>query len=277
MPAIVSILFRSALLIILTASFVSSQEWHPDIQRIKERGKLIIALTNKDQPPFYMVNKEGELQGLDVMLGKDIAEELGVDVQFDRTAKTFEGLIDLIVRKKADVAISKLSKTLKRAEKVLFTRPYIVLRKGLLVNRLKMAQAKGDEDPIEFIIHMRGDIGVVGSTSYVGFARKMFPEATIKEFNTWEEVIAALDRGDILAAFRDELEIKKIIRKYPDITIDVKTVVFKDTKDPIAMAVSFDNTHLLYWLNEYLETKNYNLDADKLLSKYPEIFSSKDK
>jgi polar amino acid transport system substrate-binding protein len=277
MPAIVSILFRSALLIILTASFVSSQEWHPDIQRIKDKGTLIIALTNKDQPPFYMVNKEGELHGLDVMLGKDIADELGVDVQFDRTANTFEGVIDLIVRKKADVAISKLSKTLKRAEKVLFTRPYIVLRKGLLVNRLKMAQAKGDEDPIEFIMHMRGDIGVIGSTSYVGFARKMFPEATIKEFNTWEEVIAALDRGDILAAFRDELEIKKIIRIYPDITVDVKTVVFKDTKDPIAMAVSYDNTHLLYWLNEYLETKNYNLDADKLLSKYSEIFSSENK
>jgi len=27
----------------------------------------------------------------------------------------------------------------------------------------------------------------------------------------------------------------------------------------------------LYWLNEYLELMNFNLDADKLLNQYPEI------
>jgi polar amino acid transport system substrate-binding protein len=230
-----------------------------------------------DQPPFFMVNKKGELDGLDVSLGKDIARELGVKVEFNRTAKTFNDVVELIVRKEADVAISKLSITMKRAEKVLFTRPYIVLRKGLLVNRLKMAQADADDDPIEFIVHMSGEIGVIAASSYVGFAHRMFPEATIKEFSTWDDVISALLDGPILAAFYDELEIKKIIRMRPSMLIDVQTVIFKDAKDPIAMAVSWDNTHLLFWLNEYLETRNFDLDADKLLSKYSKIFSSGDK
>ncbi len=271
MPTIVSILFRSVLLIILTASFVSSQEWHPDIRGIKERGTLVVAMLNKDHPPFFMEGKDGELYGLDVRLGKDIARELGVDVEFKRKAKTFDEVIAMVVRKEADVAISKLSKTLKRSEKVLFTDPYIILRQGLLVDRLKLTRISDDEDPVEFIVNMRGDIGVVASTSYEDFARRMFPKATIKEFSTWEDVISALEKGDILAAFRDEVEIKKIIRSDPGISLDVQTVIFKDTKDPIAMAVSRDNILFLYWLNEYLELMDFNLNADKLLNKYPEI------
>ena len=137
-----------------------------------------------------------------------------------------------------------------------------------------MAQEKENEDPVEFIVHMKGDIGVIASSSYVGFAHSMFPLAAVKEFDTWDDAVSAVVAGRILAAFYDELEIKKIIRARPGILIDVQTVVFKDAEDPIAMAVSWDNTHLLYWLNEYLEAKDIELDADKLLSEYSKILSS---
>jgi polar amino acid transport system substrate-binding protein len=268
------IVFLIILAIIFSVPCALSKDCHPGIQRIKERGKLIIAMLNEDHPPFFMVSKKGELYGLDVKLGTDIANQLGVEVEFTRKAKSFDEVIAMVIRKEADVAISKLSKTLERSEKVLFTDPYIILRQGLLVDRLKIARIKEDEDPIEFITHLRGDIGVIASSSYVEFAQRMFPKATIKEFGTWEDVIAALEKGDILAAFRDELEIKKIIRAKPHISLDVQTVIFKDTKDPIAMAVSRDNTLFLYWLNEYLEVRDFNLDADKLLSEYSGIFSS---
>ena len=265
------IVFLIILAIIFSVPCALSQDCHPGIQQIKERGTLIVAMVNEDHPPFFMVNKKGELYGLDVKLGTEIANKLGVEVEFIRKAKTFDEAIAMVVRKEADVAISKLSKTLKRSEKVLFTDPYIILRQGLLVDRLKLTRISDDEDPIEFITHLRGDIGVIASTSYVEFAQHMFPKATIKEFDTWEDVIAALEKGDILAAFRDELEIKKIIRAKPHISLDVQTVIFKDTKDPIAMAVSRDDPLFLYWLNEYLEMRDFNLDADKLLNQYPEI------
>lgn len=262
------IIFLIILAIFFSVSSTLSQDCHPGIQQIKERGKLIIAMLNEDQPPFFMVNEKGELYGLDVKLGKDIAKELGVDVEFNRKAKTFDEVIEMISRKEADVAISILSKTLKRAEKVLFTKPYIILRQGLLVNRLKMARIREDEDPIEFIMHLRGDLGVIASSSYVEFAQRMFPKATIKEFKTSKDILSALEKGDLLAAFYDEVEIKKIIRANPGISLDVQTVVFKDTKDPIAMAVSRDDILFLHWLNEYLEMRDFNMDADKLLREY---------
>jgi polar amino acid transport system substrate-binding protein len=273
----VPVLFCIVLVIAFSVTPASSRDYLPGIQRIKDKGIIVVAMLNEDQPPFFMTNKKGELYGLDVRIGKDIAKELGVKIEFNRKAKTFDEVIDLVVRKEADVALSQISKTLKRSEKVLFTNPYIVLRKGLLINRLKMAQTKEDEDPIEFMIHLKGDIGVIAASSYVYFARSMFPGATIREFKTGKDIITALKKGTILAAFRDEVEIKKIIRADPGISLKVKTVVFKDTKDPIAMAVSWDNTHLLYWLNQYLGTRNFNLDADKILREYSEIFSSHDK
>ncbi len=262
------------LIVIFSSSFAIAQDFHPGIRQIKNKGKLIVAMMNTDHPPFFMVNEEGELDGLDIKLARDIARELGVKVEFNRTAKTFDSVIDMVARKEADVAISKLSKTLKRAETVLFTKPYMILRQGLLINRLKMAQTRNDDDLIEFITNLRGTIGVIAASSYVDFARHMFPSATVKEFESWEEIISALEKGFILAAFRDELEIKKLIRARPGLSLKVQSVVFKDATDPIAMAVSWDNPYLVYWLNEYLDKRNLDLDADKLLREYPKFISS---
>jgi hypothetical protein len=72
------------------------------------------------------------------------------------------------------------------------------------------------------------------------------------------------------------MEIKKIIRSRPDASLQVKTAVLKDTEDDIAIAVAWQNTHLLYYLNLLLSNMKLNLDADKLLDRYSDIFPSAD-
>lgn len=268
--------FLTSLMCILISVTVLAQGFPPDLQRIIDKKEIVVAMVASDQPPFFMVGKDGELHGFDVEIARDIAKELGVDVKFNRTAETFNGTVDLVVQKEADIAISKLSRTLSRAKRVLFTAPYIVLRKGLLINRLRMAQAVKGREPTEFIQKLEGEIGVIEDSSYVGFAQQMFVRATVEEYKTWDDVIAAVVRGEILAGFRDELEIKKVVRNKPDGILQLQTVVFKDTRDPIAMAVSADSPHLLFWLNQYLESKNMNMNADKLLDEYQDLLTSSD-
>lgn len=275
MPVVIRFCVVINLVMALFASCANAGDYPPDIKKILDKKRLVVALTEPDQPPFFMVGKDGALYGFDIELARGIGKELGVEIVFDRSAKTFNDLTDVVNKKHADVVISKLSKTLTRSKRLLFTEPYIVLRKGLLINRLKLARMKGGADTAEFVKKIRGDIGVIAGSSYQEFAKRMFPNANIRPYKTWDDVIRAVTGGEILAAFRDEIELKKVIKTQPDVALKLQTVVFKDTEDPIAMAVSWDNPHLQYWLNQYLQTYRQDINADKLLERYNAIFESK--
>jgi polar amino acid transport system substrate-binding protein len=116
----------------------------PDIKAILDRGELIVAMTAADQPPFYYVGSDGQLAGLDVTLARDIAARLGVKASFNRSPKSFNEVVELVAQGGADVAISKLSRTLVRAQMVRFTKPYVTFRHAMLFNRLRLAQHTSD-------------------------------------------------------------------------------------------------------------------------------------
>lgn len=244
-----------------------------DIERIKERGRLVVAMVENNAPPFFFHDESGKLKGLDVRLAEGIAEELGVEVEYNRNAESFNNVVDLVANRRADIAISKLSRTLTRATRVRYTTPYIVLRQGLMVNRLELEKVKkkGETDTAA-IKAMRGAIGVIANSSYVGYAASRFPNARVRQYESWDMVVKAVLSGEVLAAYRDELEIKKIIKERPNAVIKLQTVVLTDTRDPIAMAVHHQDTHLLAWLEVYLDTVNLDFTADSLLEEYPEIF-----
>ncbi len=247
-----------------------------DIQKIINRGKLIIAITKDDQPPFFYVNKKGELDGLDIELAKGIAKEFNVEVEFNREATSFNGVVDMVIQGKADIALSKLSRTLTRAKKVLYTNPYIVFYHGMLLNRLKLAEATKNKTVYQLFKNFSGTIGVIARSSYVNYAKRNFPKAKIIEFPKWNpDIIQAVLKGFVLAAYRDEMEVKKIIKGMPSASLKLKTVILKDKEDAIAMAVSKDSHHLVRWLNLYLKTVHIKLNAEKLLNMYPDIFEVK--
>lgn len=264
-------LFSIILLSVLSICCVQAegQEYPPDIQRITDRGKLIVAMYVNDIPPFYMHDENGKFYGLDVELATDIAEKLGVEVEFKRDYKTFSEIVEGIVRHEADVAVTLLSRTLDRAKKVRFTRPYIILRQGLLISRIRIAQRERQLTLNEILNHPGSEIGVKAGTSYVAFAKQRFPLATIREYPEWDpDIISAVLKGEVIAAFHDEIEIKKVVIGKPETALHLQTVVLKDTEDSIAMAVPWDSTHLLSWLELYLETVNPDWTTDKLLKKY---------
>ncbi|WP_455383145.1 transporter substrate-binding domain-containing protein, partial [Salinispira pacifica] len=117
--------FPAFLLFVLTLlplqTLFCQTEFPPDIQRIKQRGTFIVAMTAADQPPFFYKNSDGQLAGLDVDISKAIAEGLGVRLVFDRSAASFNDLIPIVAGGRADAAISKLSRTLSRAQRVSFS------------------------------------------------------------------------------------------------------------------------------------------------------------
>jgi polar amino acid transport system substrate-binding protein len=262
---------------ILPGTPLSGQgEYPPDIERIRDRGELIVAMTATDQPPFYYVRGDKEYAGLDVDISKEIAAGLGVKLSFNREAKSFGDLVPIVASGKADAVISKLSRTVARAQMVSFSNPYITFRQALILNRLELAKRAPTNDDVEKFItpaNFSGKIGVISDSSYVNYAKKNFPKAIVVQYATWDEIVNAVFNGSILAGYRDEMEIKKIIRSRPDASLKAKTVVLKDTEDNIAIAVAWKSTHLLSFINLILSNMKLDLDAEKLLDRYPDIFS----
>lgn len=255
----------------LTAN-LSNATLPPDIQRIVDRGVLVVSLLDKDNPPFFMVREDGQLDGSDVKMARAIAEALDVDVEFRRTATTFNEVVDDVYARNADLAISKISRTLKRARHNRFSKPYLSLRQGLLVNRLQLAQSSHGSNMTEMIRNLEGKIGIIKGSSYAGFAKQKFPKATIVSYPNWSDVVKAVTNGTVVAAYRDELEVKKIVLSRPDTALQLQTIALTDTQDPLSIVLPWDSNHLLAFVNQYLDTADLIDTTDELLEEYIAYF-----
>jgi ABC-type amino acid transport substrate-binding protein len=249
-----------------------AQRLSPDIQEIVDRGELIVATIANDIAPFFVKNEADKLEGLDVEIARGLAENLGVTLRFNRTAKTFNEVVDLVANNEADLAISKLSQTLQRAKIISFSQPYLTMRHGLLLNRLQLTKAARNKDIVDFLKDFEGRIGVINGSSYEGFAKQKFPKATIVRYSSWEDLIEGAIRGDILAAYRDELEVKKILINQPNVALNFKTVALTDSQDPIAIALPWPSNHLLEFVNLYLKMTDTSYTVGQLLEDYSDFF-----
>ncbi|HEY9888725.1 MAG TPA: transporter substrate-binding domain-containing protein [Candidatus Obscuribacterales bacterium] len=239
-----------------------------DLEQIVARGELVVAVLGNDNAPFFMEVAPGEIGGLDIQLAQAIADQLGVELVLNRTAETFDEVVDTVYAGEADLAISKISRTMKRAVRVRFSRPYLQMRQGLLINRLQFAQQGKSNNPTETIRGLSGQVGVIKGSSYVGFLKQKFPQATIVELESWADIVAAVSSGDLLAGYRDELEIKKVVLTKPDAALQLQTAVLTDTRDAIAMVLPWDSPHLLAFADQYLDTLDTAYTVDGLLEEF---------
>ncbi len=238
-----------------------------DMATIINKGELKVAITAVDQPPFYFVNKEGKLVGYDIDLATKMAEELGVRLVISRDAPAFNDLVTLVSTGKADLAVSKLSRTLSRSRFIKFSSPYMTFKQGILFNRLQLAKVASEGETNKFVRNYTGTLGVIANSSYANYAKENFPAAIIKEYPTWDAAVQALTNGEVLSVYRDELEIKKVLASTPNSALLFKPIYFTDLTDPIAVAVKTENTQLLYWVNIFLEHQP-KMTADEVLKKY---------
>ena len=237
----------------------------PDIRRILDRGELIVALPKTDSPPFFY-EREGRLGGADVALAEELARELRVGLRFSRQAQSFNEVVAVVARGEADVAISKLSRTLARAQQVRFSRPYLELRHALALNRVRFADMARGAEASAVVRSFAGSIGVIASSSYVDYARKHFPKARVVEYPDWSKVVHALEQGEIDGAYRDELEVGRLFKTDPKRSLSLRAITFVDTRDSLAMAVHRDAHQLLALIDIFLEQRRSALRVDDLIA-----------
>ena len=96
-----------------TAASTAETSGENELEKVKAAGKLVIGVEGT-YPPFTYHDDNGELTGLDVELGKVLAEKLGVEVEFQEAA--WDSLLIGIDTGRFDTVINRVSITDERAE-----------------------------------------------------------------------------------------------------------------------------------------------------------------
>jgi polar amino acid transport system substrate-binding protein len=237
-----------------------------DLQSIIDAKVLRVAVTHFDLPGFHTHGSDGTIRGVEIGLAEEIGRALGVKVELIDDADTFDAVIDLVATDRADIGISKLSQTYRRLHRVRFSEPYITLRHALLFNRAVIAQDPERRLPGTVLQGFSGRLGVIAGSAYVDFAKINFPAANIVEARTWDDVIANLLTGKVDAIYRDEFEIRRIVKNNPAFNIRFGTAAIVDQNALLSIAICDTCSKLQELINYHLERTRKSLTLKELLA-----------
>jgi polar amino acid transport system substrate-binding protein len=268
--------FAAWLLLACTGWAFAAESTFPDIQRILDNGKLLVAIRSKDAPPMIMTDDKGAVIGSEADLALDIGKKMGVAVEFIRTAETYDGVVDIVARKEADLAVSFLSSDVRRAKRVYFSQPYVKQGGKVFYNRASFAKLRRNLgiDTIEQLASTEAAetlvVGVLEGSIYAGLLERDMPELAVQEYGSLPEIMTAVKEGRIFAGLHGELQIEYYMRLHPETAIHVAVEPESRHPSDISIAVRPDAPNLLRWVNVYLADHVGLLDKSKLIERYLE-------
>lgn len=144
------------------------------IETIKQDGVIRIGLSLF--VPWSMRDKNGDLIGFELDVGRKLAEDMGVEVEFVPTA--WDGIIPALVSGNFDVIISGMSVTAQRNLTINFTDPYAYSGLAILANK-SMTDGMSREDLNSPDVTFTARRGATPATVIA----KAFPEANLLLFD----------------------------------------------------------------------------------------------
>jgi len=223
-----------------------------------------VARFSGERPPFFFM-EDGVWVGFDVDLGQDIAARMGVRYEETVQAVSFDEVVVEIAQGAADIGVSKLSATLDRALQVRFSSPYLTVYQAVVVNRVAVRRAA---DPFGELNDRRYTVGALAGSAYVGYARASLSNAQVRPHDDFAEMMADVVSGDLHAVLMDSARANTWRRANAEHLIQVRTVVDNTRRDPLAVAISWENPNLLAWVDLYLATIRADGTADRLYQKW---------
>jgi polar amino acid transport system substrate-binding protein len=234
------------------AQSMSRPELPRDLQSIVDAKVLRVAVTRFDLPSFHVRGPNGALLGPEIEMAQQIGRALGIRVEFVDNAESFDSVVDFVAAGRADIGVSKLSQTYNRLKRVRFSDPYVTLRHALLFNRVAIARAAGARPPAAVLQKYQGRLSVIAGSAYVDFASKNFPDATVVEARNWDAAIENLLSGQVDAVYRDEFEIRRVLKNKPALNVPLGSAVIVDQKALLSIAICDTCSKLQEFINYHI-------------------------
>ena len=238
-----------AMVVSLSAGFTSLADDQTALERVLEKGKLVVA-TDAAWPPFeYM---EGEnVVGVDLDIAKDIADGLGVDLEIINVS--FDSLSMYLENGEADLALAAITVTEDRADAMEFSEPYCESSQYIVV--------KEDNDDVKSIDDLAGyTVGVhLGTTGdflisdEVNMGVLAGSGASVQQYKDLTIAAMGLNAGDVQAVVCD----KQLAENLCTVNDGLKCfeAVYADggsTQEEYAVAAAKGETDLIAKVNEII-------------------------
>lgn len=171
------------------------------LKKVLDRGKVIVG-TGATNPPWHFEDDNGKLVGMDIDMAKALAvglwgleeDPLGDDDEHVR------GLIEFVIQEpnqripnlltdKVDVVIQFMTITVNRATQVEFTIPYY---------REAVTMLLPGDSPYNNLAELQGQgltIAVLQNPSVEEATKRIVPDATVDQYPSIADAIAAMDAG----------------------------------------------------------------------------------
>lgn len=224
------------------------------IETIKQDGVIRIGLSLF--VPWSMRDKNGDLIGFELDVGRKLAEDMGVEVEFVPTA--WDGIIPALVSGNFDVIISGMSVTAQRNLTINFTDPYAYSGLAILANK-SMTEGMSLEDYNSPDVTFAARRGATPATVIA----KNFPNATLLLFDEDGASTQEVLNGNAHASMAAQPTPNREAGRHPDTLVvpfeslyDPRGEAFGVRKgDPDAMNY-FNNWIAQQWRSGWLEERH---------------------
>lgn len=258
-------------------AMTEEQTYPPDIERIRQRGKLIVALRPDSGPPLCSLDSQGEPKGIETDIARALAAKIGVELELNLDSATPAEALNLVRNRRADIAIANLTETSDRSLTTPFGIPYLVSRSSVLAKDSAVADATGFIDSSSALRNLNAEkirIGVQEGSSDVDLAMELFPLAEISRIpEDWKNTEDALFRGEVDAAIMEDLRGTLLLRQRPELTVGHTLFIMKDREERICPAFHWQDGNLRLWYNAWArEWRTRPYDVAALLEEFPALF-----
>lgn len=248
---------RIGLAFLLIVTFLAAPLWAEDTRQNLIKESTLEQVINKNKlrvgfstfVPWAMKDKKGGYTGFEIEVAKQLAADMGVEVDFVPTK--WSGIIPALLTGKFDIIIGGMGITPERNLKVNFSEPYEFSGMSIVANSKLAAGRAGLEafnDPNMTIVARIG-------TTAAAAAKKYLPKATIRLFDDEGQALQEVlnNRAAAMVSSQPFPEFQTL--KYADkLFLPLAGKTF--TKEPIGFALRKGDADFLNFLNNWIRVRN---------------------
>lgn len=232
----------------------------PKLEEIREEGVLKVGTTGDYQPVSYLDPNTGEYVGFDIELAEDLADDLGVELEYVETS--WPTLMDDTLAGKFDLAISGITITDARKEQALMSDGYLENGKTLLCRAEDAYKYKS----LEAI--NRPDVRVMenpGGTNEK-FARENLPDVTLIIHDVNQEIPGLVASGEADVMITEVVEAGYYVGQ--DDRLAAPLIFEPFTHGELGVLMPKGSEDLKAYVNEFLDKEKKSGRIDELADDY---------
>lgn len=234
------------------------------LQKIKEKGELIVA-TSPDYPPYeFKIMEDGKekIVGFDIAIAEEIAKDLGVSLRI--LEQNFDGLLVGLNAGNSDMVMAGMSPNSERKKAMDFSKIYYEAEQGILIKAENKDNIKGMADLAE------KKVGVQKGSIQEALAKEKLPDSSnIVSLIKLPNLVLELKSGNIDAVIMEIPVAKGYLNNHSDLAITPE--VTKDETGGSAIAIKKGSESLVDAINSTLDRLKEEGLIDKFVQEANEI------